>query len=80
MQENKNRDEQQGGAGRSNESTRQEQHPGRPVSNDISEVDRQEGDMHNGALGGNFNQDSSGDKAEEASLEQQRKEAFTERD
>jgi hypothetical protein len=38
-----------------------------PVSNDISEVDQQEGSMHNGALGGNFDQDTDTSGSEEAS-------------
>jgi hypothetical protein len=38
--------------------TRQEQNAsGNTGGRDISEVDQQEGSMHNGTLGGNFDQD-----------------------
>jgi hypothetical protein len=61
MQENRKDNEQRGGqegAGRLNNDTRQEQDAsGNAGGRDISEVDQQEGDMNNGTLGGNFDQD-----------------------
>jgi hypothetical protein len=61
MQENRKDNEQRGGqegAGRLNDDTRQEQGAsGSTGGRDISEVDQQEGDMNNGTLGGNFDQD-----------------------
>lgn len=60
MQENRKDNEQRGGqegAGRLNDETRQEQNAsGSAGGRDISEVDQQEGNMNNGTLGGNFDQ------------------------
>ena len=57
MQENRKDNEQRGGqegTGRLNDDTRQEQNAsGDKGGRDISEVDQQEGTMHNGTLGGN---------------------------
>lgn len=61
MQQNKSDKEQRGeqeGVGRLHDETNQEHgHTAKTVSKDISEVDQQEGSMHNGTLGGNFNED-----------------------
>ncbi|HEY0067266.1 MAG TPA: hypothetical protein VGB46_07885 [Flavisolibacter sp.] len=61
MQENRKDNEQRGGqegAGRLNDEARQDQGAsGNAGGRDISEVDQQEGDMNNGTLGGNFEQD-----------------------
>lgn len=61
MQENRKNKEQQGGqegAGRLNDDARQEQGASSNTGGiDISEVDQQEGNMNNGTLGGNFEED-----------------------
>ena len=59
MRESKTSDENlQGGVGRTNfikETTEQEpEDSNKPVSRDISDIDCQEGSMHHGVKGGNF--------------------------
>lgn len=61
MQENRKDNEQRGGqegAGRLNDARQEQGASGNAGGRDISEVDQQEGDMNNGTLGGNFDQDS----------------------
>jgi uncharacterized transporter YbjL len=69
MQEDKNKhaQSQQGGEGRVNQNeTGKAQNLNEKTSGDISNIDQQEGTMHNGRLGGNFDQDKEA-KSETAS-------------
>jgi len=62
MQDDKNKQTQleQGGEGRRAENDSAESGNLNTTNNrDISDIDRQEGTMHNGRLGGNFDEDES---------------------